>query len=249
MPISLENAERRKGSFSLLVESLRIDDGESVAIIGPSGSGKTTLLEILAGLDPPDKGRIRSTFRSIGYSFQSPEDQLFSATVLDDVSYSIRTLEESERKRRVRRALGDVGFDESILSSSPFSFSGGEMRRIALAGILVRDLDAIFLDEPFTGLDWKNRSALRGMIRNLSARGCTAVAVMHDMEDALLFDRVIEIGGGRIIADRSMGRHALEKGLTASARLSAALGLEAVDPSSLAEEFSRRLNGKNKQRN
>ncbi|HCW51530.1 MAG TPA: energy-coupling factor transporter ATPase [Clostridiales bacterium] len=209
--------------------SLRIDDGETVGIMGPTGSGKSTLIQHFNGLLRPTSGRVlvdgedlwprekegpRTTDlhkvrRKVGLIFQFPEHQLFEESVYDDVAFGPRNLglSEEEVRRRVTVALRMVGVPEDEAEAlgrrSPFSLSGGQMRRVAIAGVLAMRPATLVLDEPTAGLDPRGRLELLETLSRLHRRwGLTLVVVSHNMEDlAALVDRVIILDQGRLILD------------------------------------------------
>ncbi|MCR4398504.1 MAG: energy-coupling factor transporter ATPase [Firmicutes bacterium] len=199
--------------------SLRIDDGEFLGIIGPTGSGKSTLVQHLNGLLKPQEGAVlvdgvdiwgrgtslKDVRRRVGLIFQYPEHQIFEETVYEDVAFGPRNLgmPASEVDRRVREAIKLVGLDEGILTRSPFELSGGQMRRVAIAGVLAMGHPTIVLDEPTAGLDPRGRDEILGHIRRLhSERGTTIILVSHNMEDvARLATRIVVMNKGKIVLD------------------------------------------------
>lgn len=198
---------------------LRIDDGEFVAVIGPTGSGKSTLVQHFNGLLRPTRGTVlvdgkdlwsrgvnlKDIRRRVGLIFQYPEHQLFEETVFEDVAFGPKSmgLPDTEVTERVREALGLVGLDESILQRSPFELSGGQMRRVAIAGVLAMRQGTIILDEPTAGLDPGGRDEILGHIKRLhEERGTTVVLVSHNMEDvARLAGRIVVMNRGRVVLD------------------------------------------------
>lgn len=190
-----------------------VERGRLLLIVGPSGSGKSTLLEILAGLLAPSGGRVTiddvdvsdapQLLRGrVGLVFQNPESQLFAETVEADIAFGPRNLgvPAEESAARVREALAAVGLDaEAFRSRSPFTLSGGEARRIAIAGVLAMRPAYLLLDEPTAGLDAGGRHAVLGALEE--ARRTAGVAVVtHDPEEFLaLADEVIAIDGGRCV--------------------------------------------------
>ncbi|MBI5870140.1 MAG: ATP-binding cassette domain-containing protein [Actinobacteria bacterium] len=197
--------------------TLTVEAGERLAITGPVGSGKSTLLAVLAGVQPPDSGRIIHEGQeisgrrqpppgSIGLTFQSPENCLFGKSVHDDVAFSPRRqgLDEREVERRVTDALAATGMRlEQVGHRSPFSLSTGEQRRVALAGVLAMEPQALLLDEPTAHLDPASRRELIVRLVALSeSSGKTMVMVGHDMDEIARFaTRVVIIDGGRKVAD------------------------------------------------
>ncbi len=179
--------------------SVRIDRETCLGVVGAAGSGKTTLLQILCGLLPPTRGRVRvdgkdltrsadlrnrMCFR-VGLVFQFPERQLFEGTVFEDVAYGPKNMDlgRAEVEERVRRALARVGLDPDLFSPrSPLELSFGEMRRVALAGILAMEPEILLLDEPTAGLDQHGRSQLGALVRSLHEQGTGIVIASHDVE-------------------------------------------------------------------
>ncbi len=208
-------------SVALQGVTLTIHRGESVGILGPTGSGKSTLAQLFAGLLRPTAGRIwvdgvdlttrrvdrKGILRRIGIVFQYPEHQLFEETVFDDVAFGPRNLglPPEEVAERVEEALRLVGLDpEAFMHRSPLSLSGGEMRRVAIAGVLAMRPEVLILDEPTAGLDPQGRRALLALIRKLrmDRRDLTVVFISHRMDDvAQVCDRVVVLHQGRVYLD------------------------------------------------
>ncbi|HCM24782.1 MAG TPA: energy-coupling factor transporter ATPase, partial [Ruminococcaceae bacterium] len=156
--------------------SVKIHQGEFIGVIGHTGSGKSTLIQMLNGLIRPTSGKvllsgrdiwedpkkIRAVRFKVGMVFQYPEDQLFEETVLKDIQFGPRNmaLPESEIERRARAAAKFVGLPDDLLDKSPFELSGGEKRRVAIAGVIAMDPDVLILDEPTAGLDPAGREVL-----------------------------------------------------------------------------------------
>ncbi len=199
--------------------SLEIFEGECVAIVGKTGSGKTTLIQHLNGLLKPTQGRVfiegedisRSPLsgaelrRRVGLVFQYPEHQLFEETVFDDISFVLRqhsTLTSGEIEEKVKAACSRVGMDfETFRRRSPFELSSGEMRRVALAGVLVQDPKILILDEPTVGLDFDGKQEILRQIGDLRRTKKTVVIISHMVEDFLpLMDRLFVMDQGRIHA-------------------------------------------------
>lgn len=198
--------------------SLTIRPGEFVGLIGATGSGKSTLVQHMNGLLRPTSGRVRvfgmdtsdrrtdltRVRQRVGLVFQYPEHQLFAATVAEELAYGPTNLglPPAEVQRRVRWALRAVGLGEELLTRSPFSLSGGQARRVALAGVLAMRPDVLVLDEPAAGLDPLGRREILDLIRNLHREGMTIVLVSHSMEDvAELATRVVVLDQGRVVMD------------------------------------------------
>ncbi|WP_103110171.1 energy-coupling factor transporter ATPase [Brevibacillus reuszeri] len=198
--------------------SLTIPSGSFVGIIGQTGSGKSTLIQHLNGLLTPSSGRIllgdvvitpskrlpHAQRRDIGLVFQYPEHQLFEETVAKDVSYGPLNfdLPEAMVESRVRESLEVVGLDyESIKDRSPFHLSGGQMRRVAIAGVLAMQPKVLVLDEPTAGLDPAGRKAiLEGIHRIHVEQGLTTLLVTHSMEEAARYaDYLLVMAGGQVV--------------------------------------------------
>lgn len=196
--------------------NLKINNGETLAIIGHTGSGKSTLITHLNGLLKvqsgavifdgkdiwADKKELKNIRFKIGLCFQYPEYQLFEETVYKDIAFGPKNmgLDEKEIDRRVRRSLAYMGLPEQYLERSPFDLSGGQKRKIALAGILAMEPDILVLDEPTAGLDPAARNNLFDLIRDYKQQsGTTVVFVSHSMEDvANLADRIVVMNKGKI---------------------------------------------------
>ncbi|MFW5714316.1 MAG: energy-coupling factor transporter ATPase, partial [Brevefilum sp.] len=200
--------------------SLTIEDGEYLGIMGKTGCGKSTLIQLLVGLMRPSSGKIlidgkdingseynrKELRRKVGIVFQYPEVQLFETTVEKDVAFGLKHsgLSPSEIAQNVRWAITTVGLDfEKVRSMSPFSLSGGERRRVAIAGILAAKPTTLILDEPIAGLDPVGRQNFLELTRDLNAAGVSIIMVSHNA-DALAKNatRVIILESGRIILDK-----------------------------------------------
>lgn len=196
---------------------LTIEDGELLALIGHTGSGKSTLAQHLNGLLKPNSGRVllnghdinakdtnqKDLRFQVGLVFQYPEYQLFEETVYKDIAFGPRNmgLDKDEVDRRVRAAMDRVGlqFDE-VAEKSPFELSGGQMRRVALAGVLAMQPRVLVLDEPTAGLDPKARAFLLSDVEALHRDGTTVVMISHSMDDvARLATRIVVLEKGRIV--------------------------------------------------
>ena len=199
--------------------SFRIERGEFVGVIGHTGSGKSTLIQHLNGLLKPTSGTVlldgrdvwedkdftrQARFR-VGLVFQYPEYQLFEETVYKDIAFGPKNmgLKEDEISRRVREAAGFVGIDEEMLSASPFDLSGGQKRRVAIAGVIAMEPDVLVLDEPAAGLDPEGRKEILGNIEAYrKARNATVIMVSHSMADvAAMTDRLLVMNGARLAMD------------------------------------------------
>lgn len=195
--------------------TLEIPKGEFVGLIGHTGSGKSTLIQHLNGIIAPtsgeilldgenihkDKTKLKEVRRRIGLAFQYPEYQLFEMTVYKDVAFGPTNLKLSEEEihHNVVSALETVGITEEIYEKSPFELSGGQKRRVAIAGVLAMNPEVLILDEPTAGLDPKGRDEILQAIKDLhDQRGITVILVSHSMEDvAKLVDRIIVMHRGK----------------------------------------------------
>lgn len=193
--------------------------GEIVAVIGHTGSGKSTLLQHLNGLLKPDSGEVlfkgKSIYESkqslrecrfnVGLCFQYPEQQLFESTVYKDIAFGPTNmgLTEEEIKKRVLSSIEYVGLGEEYLNKSPFDLSGGEKRRVAIAGVISMQPEVLILDEPTAGLDPLGKNNLLKLIKDYNQKtGNTVIFVSHNMDDvALVADRVIVMNDGEIALD------------------------------------------------
>ncbi len=198
--------------------NLTIEEGEFVAIVGHTGSGKSTLVQHLNGLLKPTAGQVlvdgedmngenvnkRLIRQKVGLVFQYPEYQLFEETVAKDIAFGPKNqgLSENEIDRRVRRAMAHVHLDyDKYAERSPFELSGGQMRRVAIAGVLAMEPRYIILDEPAAGLDPRGRDRILGMLQELHQEGVTIVMVSHSMDDcARLASRMIVMSRGTVAA-------------------------------------------------
>lgn len=198
--------------------NLEINDGEFIGLIGHTGSGKSTLIQHLNALIKPTRGEIllngvdinaektklKAIRQRVGLVFQYPEHQLFEMTVYKDVCYGPTNLglSEAEIDQRAKDALETVGISEEIYEKSPFELSGGQKRRVAIAGILAMQPEVLILDEPTAGLDPKGRDEILNAIKEMHNRlGIIVILVSHSMEDvARLVDRIIVMHQGKIAA-------------------------------------------------
>jgi energy-coupling factor transport system ATP-binding protein len=198
--------------------SLTIEDGEFIGLIGHTGSGKSTLIQhlnallkpssgniIIDGIDITEKGvALRKIRQTVGLVFQYPEHQLFEETVFKDVAFGPQNLglPKEEIELRVKEALMLVGMDyDKLKDVSPFELSGGQKRRVAIAGVLAMKPKVLILDEPTAGLDPKGRDEILGEIKRLhQLQKITVILVSHSMEDiANLVDRIIVMSKGKIV--------------------------------------------------
>ena len=211
--------------------SLSVEAGKITGIIGHTGSGKSTLVRMLNGLLAPDSGRVlldgvdinadkkalSSVRCRVGLVMQYPEYQLFDETVEKDIAFGPRNmgLSSEDIAARVREAAGFTGLSEELLSKSPFDLSGGQKRRVAIAGVLAMMPSVLILDEPTAGLDPKGRDEILDLISMLhKTRGITVILVSHSMEDvARLVDRILVFHRGKLVFDdvpREVFRHGEE---------------------------------------
>ena len=199
--------------------SFAVGRGEFIGIIGHTGSGKSTLMQQLNGLLKPtsgqvlldgediwaDKKRTRQARFRVGLVFQYPEYQLFEETVYKDIAFGPKNmgLSPEEIDRRVREAAGFVGLTESQLQASPFDLSGGQKRRVAIAGVIAMEPEVLILDEPTAGLDPVGRQEILGNIESYrKAKNAAILMVSHSMEDvARLTDRLLVMNGSRLAMD------------------------------------------------
>lgn len=199
--------------------SFSVERGEFIGIIGHTGSGKSTLMQQLNGLLKPTSGTVlldgqdiwsdkkltrQARFR-VGLVFQYPEYQLFEETVYKDIAFGPKNmgLSPEEVDRRVREAAGFVGLTEQQLEVSPFDLSGGQKRRVAIAGVIAMEPEVLILDEPTAGLDPVGRSEILGNIQSYrKAKNATIMMVSHSMEDvARLTDRLLVMNGSKLAMD------------------------------------------------
>jgi len=224
MPINIEHLTHTYmpgspfASVAIQDVNLTIEDGELIGLLGHTGSGKTTLIQHLNGLVKPTEGRIvvdgldltekgvslLEVRRKVGLVFQYPEYQLFEETVAKDIAFGPKNLGLSagEIDRRVRRAMEQVGLVyDQIAECSPFELSGGQMRRVAIAGVLAMEPKVLILDEPTAGLDPAGRRSILNMIRSLhAAGGLTVIMVSHSMDDiSTLATRLVVMSKGEMV--------------------------------------------------
>ena len=225
MPIELKNLTHTYSEGSAFQATairdvnLTIEDGEFIAVVGHTGSGKSTLVQHLNGLLKPTGGQVlidgedlnapgadrRRIRQKVGLVFQYPEYQLFEETVARDIAFGPNNLGLSaeETDARVRRAMAHVHLDyDKYAERSPFELSGGQMRRVAIAGVLAMEPKVLILDEPTAGLDPRGRDRILGMIRDLHAEGgVTVIMVSHSMDDvARLATRLVVMSRGQLVA-------------------------------------------------
>lgn len=198
--------------------SLTINKGEFVGIIGHTGSGKSTLIQHFNGLEKATSGTIyfdgqdiydkdfnmKSLRSRVGLVFQYPEHQLFETTVLEDVKFGPKNLglDKVEVDLRAFEAIKQVGLSEKCYDDSPFELSGGQKRRVAIAGVLAMKPEILILDEPTAGLDPRGRDEILDQIAKLHKEGLTVILVSHSMEDVAKYaDRIIAMNSGKVAFD------------------------------------------------
>ncbi|MFP5115725.1 energy-coupling factor ABC transporter ATP-binding protein [Bacillaceae bacterium C204] len=225
MDISLKHVDYRYQANTpferLAIEDVSIDipTGVYMAIIGHTGSGKSTVLQHLNALLQPTKGSVsigeheikalqknknlKKIRQRVGIVFQFPEHQLFEETVEKDIIFGPMNfgVSETDAKERARIALKQVGLEEEILEKSPFDLSGGQMRRVAIAGVLAMEPDVIVLDEPTAGLDPRGRKEVMDMFYSLhQERRLSTILVTHSMEDAARYaDQIVIMQQGKVV--------------------------------------------------
>ncbi len=204
---------------ALIDVCLNIPNGQFVGLIGHTGSGKSTLIQHMNGLEKPTSGNVyydgkdindadydkKSLRAKVGLVFQYPEHQLFETDCFKDVCFGPKNLGLSQKEVELRayEALKQVGFDDEYFYQSPFDLSGGQKRRVAIAGVLAMKPEVLILDEPTAGLDPKGRDDILGLISKLHKEmGITIILVSHSMEDVADYvDRIIVMNKGRVFLD------------------------------------------------
>lgn len=227
---------------------LRIEQGECVAVLGANGSGKSTLARLLNGLLLPTDGSVfvdgmdtrdvdkRLCVRQcVGMVFQNPDNQIIAATVEDDVAFGAENLgvAPDEIRRRVSDALRTVRMEE-FRAYAPHHLSGGQKQRVAIAGVLAMQTRCIVFDEATAMLDPVGRREVMETVRHLSEAGITIILITHFMEEAACADRIVLLGGGRIVADGT------PRDILSDADLLAAQGLTMPFATSMAEKLRER---------
>lgn len=198
--------------------SISIPAGQFVGIVGHTGSGKTTFVQLLDGLLKPSSGSVyldgedinekkydrKSMRAAMGIVFQYPEYQLFETTVLKDVCFGPLNmgLSQDEATKYAKEALLKLGMQEDSYGASPFELSGGQKRRVAIAGVLAMNPKILILDEPTAGLDPGGRDEVLGLLKKLNESGMTVILVSHSMEDVAKYvGRIIVINDGKVFLD------------------------------------------------
>ncbi len=228
--------------------SFCIQDGEFVGLIGATGSGKSTLIQHFNGLLKPSSGAVtvdgvdiwskgvslKRIRQKIGLVFQYPEQQVFEETVFEDIAFGPRNLgySQEEVEVQVEEARKIVGLDRELLSRSPFELSGGQVRRVAIAGILATKPKVLVLDEPAAGLDPQGRKEILDNVKRLHETGMTVILVSHNMDDvARLCQRIMVLHKGKLVAD------GLPRSVFARGRFLESLGLKSPDVTVLMERL------------
>lgn len=238
-------------SVALSGVSFKIEDGEFVGLIGPTGSGKSTLIQHLNGLLKPTSGQVlvggrdiwekgqslRSLRQKVGLVFQYAEQQVFEETVWQDIAFGPRNLglSATEVEGRVKAAAEMVGLPKDLLQRSPFELSGGQLRRVAVAGVVSMKPEVLVLDEPAAGLDPRGRDEVLHNVEAMHESGMTVILVSHNMEDvARLCDRLLVLNAGKLVADGS------PREIFSRADFIAEVGLRAPDVVVLMERLRER---------
>ena len=227
--------------------NVTFERGKITGLIGHTGSGKSTLVQLLNGLEKPTKGRIlldgediwerpreiaKLRFR-VGLVMQYPEYQLFDETVRKDVSFGPKNmkLSEEEIQKRVLEAILSVGISEDLLDKSPFDLSGGQKRRVAIAGVLAMRPEVLILDEPAAGLDPRGRREILGSLREYQRQhNATVILVSHSMEDMAQYCDSVVVMNGASVLTQGTAREVFTK-----ASLLSSVGLDAPQISKIAE--------------
>lgn len=198
--------------------NLSIAQGEFICITGHTGSGKSTLVQHINGLLRPTSGAVyidnkeiplkgkalQNLRKQIGMLFQFPEEQLFEETIANDICFALKKLgiSQIEIEGKLKSVMDLVGLDYELKDASPFNISGGQKRRVALAGVLITEPSVLILDEPTVGLDPKGKKDVLNIIRNINQKGSTIIMVTHELEDIVEYaSRLIVMENGRIVFD------------------------------------------------
>ena len=213
------NSNEPVGDSAVNGISLTINNGEFIGMAGHTGSGKTTIAQIMAGLIMPSSGDVlidgnlisdkknaaRELRKRVGIVFQYPEHQLFEETVYKDIAFAPKNkgLSEKEIDICVRKSAEMAGLSEELFDKSPFELSGGQKRRVAVAGVLAADHSVLILDEPAAGLDPKGKKDMLSRLRDINIKNKkTVIFISHSMEDLAEYaDRIIVLKSGKKILD------------------------------------------------
>ena len=229
--------------------NLSIEEGETLLVLGKTGSGKSTLLQIIASLLEPQDGTVLydgvhkrgyEVRRRIGFAFQMPEDQFFAENVFEEVAFAFRNFfPRRDPKPFVEKALNLVGMNlESIGNRSPFTLSGGEGRRVALASILVHDPEVLVLDEPLVMLDKKGKEMILDALKRWKNLGKTLIIATHELDWLLpIADRIVLMEDGEISLNtdvKSFLMQNLKSFTTSKSRVYAELLRKNIDPFSMS---------------
>jgi len=194
--------------------SLRIAKGEWIALVGHTGSGKSSLAQLMAGLTSPTRGVVKhfgrvwnypkdlpiEIRRRIGFLFQFPEHQFFAETVFDEVAFAAKNFGLDNVQDRVRESLEVAGLSfDQFKDRSPFTLSGGEKRKVALASVIVCDPEVLILDEPSAGLDGASKKAFWDWLRSYSNSQRTVIFITHSLEEAVAAERVLVLSNGALL--------------------------------------------------
>ena len=255
MPVKLEHVclayEGPAGEKNLALDDVSLTlDGGVCGIMGETGSGKTTLLEVIAGATAPDAGRVSRGGGEVGLVFQLPERQFFEPTVEKEVTFGLtaRGVRASEARERAASALELMGLSlDELGARSPFSLSGGQRRRVAIASVLALRPKLLLLDEPTAGLDPRARRACLAAVRAAAEAGATVVVASHDANAlAEVADRLVVLERGRVTLDAParvlladaplMREHGLEPACAARAAFALRRGGIAVPGAPLTTE-------------
>lgn len=214
--------------------SFQVDQGEFVAVIGENGAGKTTIAKLCNGLLKPEKGAVSvggldtrevktsRIARFVGFLFQNPDQQICQNTIREEILFGLEftVADPAEREERCNAILAEFGFTGS---RNPFSMSRGERQRIALASLLACEPEILILDEPTTGLDWRECMQIMELIRKRNSAGATVLMVCHDMEVVQDFARrILVVAGGRLIGDGPTDKIMTDEALLAQASVASA---------------------------
>jgi len=216
------------GAWVLQGMDLTVERQERLALLGANGAGKSTLLHVMAGLIRGERGEVDRRGNSVGLVLQDPDDQLFGATVVEDVALGLvdRRVEPTEIDRRVSRVLNALGLT-GLAGAAVHSLSLGQRKRVALAGILVLEPDVVLLDEPTSGLDPYGVDELLALLEQLRQSGTAIAITTHDTALAAQWaDRVFVLHGGHVLAHGTPAKVLADTRVLAAARLRRPVALE-----------------------